>query len=198
MLQAEPQPSRHTADRERRKYEKMWTEVEGYRTNSPGEKLVKTFLDHAQWDKGDTLIDCGAGTGRASKRLDEAGLNVLMLDITRTATDMDNRLPFVAACLWDMPFKQRFDWVYCCDVMEHIPTERVDEVLDNLRAMTGYGAFMQIALFADGFGARIGQTLHLTVKPAAWWLEKIQKRWEVKWSATNEDRHVVILTGEAR
>ena len=190
--------SRHTALREREKYRKMWTEIPGYRTNSPGEKLVDTFLDHAQWAKGDTLIDCGSGTGRAAKRLDQAGLTVLMLDICRESTDVDNRLPFVTACLWDMPFNQRFDWVYCCDVLEHIPTERVDKVLDNLAAMTGYGAFMQIALFADGFGQRIGQTLHLTVKPADWWLEQINARWEIKSSTIEEGRYLVILTGEAR
>ena len=190
--------SRHTAEREREKYRKMWTEIPGYRTNSPGEKLVDTFLDHAQWAKGDTLIDCGSGTGRAAKRLDQAGLTVLMLDICRESTDVDNRLPFVAACLWDMPFMQRFDWVYCCDVLEHLPTEYVDAALDNLRDMTGYGAFLQIALFPDGFGRRINDTLHLTVKPAGWWLEKIEKRWAVKWSAVNEGSHLVTLTGEPR
>ena len=198
MITAEPEVSRHTAEREREKYRKMWLEVPGYRTNSPGEKLVAKFLELAQWDKGDTLIDCGSGTGRAAKRLNEAGLTVLMLDICRESTDVDNRLPFVTACLWDMPFKQRFDWVYCCDVLEHIPTERVDEVLDNLKAMTGYGAFMQIALFPDGFGQRIGQTLHLTVKPADWWLERIEKRWQIKTWEIEEGRYLIALTGEAR
>ena len=190
-----------TAERERRKYERMWTEIPNYRTNSPGEKLVAQFLREAAWNKGDTLIDCGAGTGRASKRLADAGLNVLMVDITRTATDDGIDLPFFAACLWELPLpvlNQRFDWVYCCDVLEHIPTEHVDETLDGLQAMTGKGAFLQIALFNDGFGQRIGQPLHLTVKPAAWWLEKVEKRWRINSWSVNEGSYFIALTGEAR
>ena len=198
MITVEPQPSRHTALREREKYRRMWVEIPGYRANSPGEKLVAKFLSIAAWGKGDTLIDCGSGTGRAAKQLSEAGLTVLMLDICREAADVDNRLPFVTACLWDMPFNQRFDWVYCTDVLEHIPTEHVDATLDNLAAMTGYGAFLQIALFPDGFGQRIGQTLHLTVKPADWWLERIQKRWQIKTWEIEEGRYLIALTGEAR
>lgn len=185
-----------TAETEQRKYQRVWTEVDAYRASSPGEKLVQTFLNMAQWEKGQSLIDCGAGTGRAAKRLADAGFNVLMLDITRMATDPEIKLPFVSVCLWEVPFEQRFDWVYCTDVLEHIPTEHVDKVLDNLAAMTGYGAFLQIALFADGFGRRINDTLHLTVKPMTWWEEKIRKRWDVKnlWGSS-EGGHLIVLTG---
>jgi len=184
---------------ERIKYQRMWTEVPGYRTNSPGERLVDTFLSLAQWGKGDELIDCGSGTGRAAKKLSEAGLDVTMLDITPDATDPDINLPFVEACLWDMPdlLAWTIDWVYCCDVLEHIPTEHVDAVLDNLATMTGYGAFLQIALFNDGFGQMIGETLHLTVKPTEWWMEKINKRWEVKHQKDSGDGRLIVLTGEA-
>jgi 2-polyprenyl-3-methyl-5-hydroxy-6-metoxy-1,4-benzoquinol methylase len=188
----------NTALLEREKYRKIWTQVPDYRCTSPGEKQVATFLKSAQWDKGDTLIDCGAGTGRASKLLSKAGLNVLMLDITPCATDDKIDLPLVVACLWAMPFKQRFDWVYCCDVLEHIPTEHVDATLDNLATMTGFGAFLQIALFNDGFGRMIGQTLHLTVKPAAWWLEKIAARWHVKSWTVNDGSYLVAMTGETK
>jgi 2-polyprenyl-3-methyl-5-hydroxy-6-metoxy-1,4-benzoquinol methylase len=185
---------------ERIKYQRMWTEVPGYRTNSPGERLVDTFLSLAQWDKGDWLIDCGSGTGRAAKKLSDAGLNVTMLDITPTATDPDVKLSFIEACLWDMPeFPQRglYDWVYCCDVCEHLPTEHVDAVLDNLATMTGYGAFLQIAMWPENYGKQIGETLHLTVKPTEWWMEKINKRWEVKRQLDSGDGRLIVLTGEA-
>ena len=183
---------------ERIKYQRMWTEVPGYRTNSPGERLVDTFLSLAQWDKGDWLIDCGSGTGRAAKKLSDAGLNVTMLDITPTATDPDVKLSFIEACLWDMPVLcPDWDWVYCCDVMEHLPTEHVDAVLDNLATMTGYGAFLQIALFDDFFGQMIGETLHLTVKPADWWRQKLAERWVIKHEKYSGDGRLIVLTGEA-
>ena len=184
------------AEQERDKYERMWA-VPGYRDNSPGERLVDTFLKLASWDKGDDLLDCGSGTGRAAQKLADAGLDVTMLDITPAATDPDIKLPFVEGCLWDMRLSS-FDWIYCCDVLEHIPPEHVDEVLDNLACMTGYGAFMQIALFNDGFGHMIGETLHLTVKPASWWMDKINARWEVKHWEVGSDSRLIVMTGESK
>jgi cyclopropane fatty-acyl-phospholipid synthase-like methyltransferase len=159
------------------------------------------FLELAQWEKGDELIDCGAGTGRASKLLADAGLDVTMLDITKAATDPGIDLPFIEACLWDMAevWPGRFDWVYCCDVAEHLPTDKVDAALDNLAAMTGYGAFMQIAMFPEIHGARyVGEALHLTIKPADWWKHKLAERWVIKHELDSGDNRLIVLTGEAR
>jgi hypothetical protein len=186
----------NTVEAERVKYSRMWLEVPGYRTNSPGERLVPKFLELAQWEKDDSLIDCGSGTGRASKLLSDAGFDVTMLDLVSESTDPGITLPFIEACLCH--FVDKFDWVYCCDVLEHIPTEHVDEVLDNLAAMTGYGAFMQIAMFHDGFGQMIDDTLHLTVQPAEWWMEKINKRWQVNHQLDSGDGRLIVLTGEAK
>lgn len=187
-----------TAETERVKYTRMWTEVPGYRNHSPGEKLANDFLARADWQPGESLLDAGSGTGRASRRLAEAGLNVFMLDITRTATDAKISLPFVEACLWALPFKASFNWVYCCDVLEHIPTDKVDAVLDNLAAATSNGAFLQIALWADGFGRRINDVLHLTVQPAGWWLDRIMRRWNDVTSEGSGDGRLIVLTGEHR
>jgi cyclopropane fatty-acyl-phospholipid synthase-like methyltransferase len=189
------------AEHEQEKYRLMW-QVPSYRGASPGERLVPMFLELAQWDKGDELIDCGAGTGRASKLLADAGLDVTMLDITKTAADPGIQLPFIEACLWDMAevWPGRFDWVYCCDVLEHIPTDHVDDVLDNLTCMSGYGAFMNIALFHEIHGPRfVGEHLHLTVKPADWWLSKIKQRWECNHIEVSDDPpSLLVLTGEAK
>jgi 2-polyprenyl-3-methyl-5-hydroxy-6-metoxy-1,4-benzoquinol methylase len=187
-----------TTTAERLKYHAMWTKVPGYRSTSPGERLVPHFLDLAQPSPGDTLIDLGCGSGRASVALAEAGLNVTQLDITETSRDPHARgLPFIEACLWDLPELPKFNWVYCCDVMEHLPTHTVDKALDHMAAITGKGAFMQIALFPEAFGRFIGETLHLTVKPAEWWQEKINKRWHTSEFVVKEER-LIFLTGEPR
>ena len=70
-----------------------------------------------------------------------------------------------------------FDWIYCVDVLEHLPTEQIDAALDGFTHITRHGGFLQIALFEDGCGNLIGETLHLTVQPYAWWHEKIAARW---------------------
>lgn len=182
-----------SVEQERDKYRRMWA-FPGYRHKSPGEELVKMFLRKAQPKPGDTLVDAGCGPGRASLLLAEAGLNVTMLDITSAAPDKKARhLPFMEACLWERnPII--FDWVYCCDVLEHIPPEHVDATLDNLAAMGRKGAFLQIAMFAESFGRRIGETLHLTIMPTEWWMKKIYKRWSVKGKHQAADDRLIVLT----
>lgn len=183
-----------TAEQERSKYSRMWA-YDGYRSNSPGEHLVSKFLATAPWKRGESLIDLGSGTGRASALLADAGLDVTMFDITGDCTDRlvkKRNLPFIEGCLWDMPRALSFDWAYCCDVLEHMPTERVDACLDAIKAVGRKGAFMQIALFKDGCGARIGETLHLTVKPAAWWTTKLEERWRLILNHSAVDRLIAF------
>ena len=90
--------------------------------------------------------------------------------------------------LWsstDVP--QGFDAVFCADVLEHIPPERVDDTLRNLRRAASKIAFLGIALFPDGFGpAVIGKPLHLTVRPAEWWIERVVTAgFSVMWAKTS-------------
>ena len=66
-----------------------------------------------------------------------------------------------------------FDWSFCCDVLEHIPPEKVDAVLQTILRSTDRGGLLTIAHYPDSMGSRIGETLHLTVKPWAWWAERL-------------------------
>jgi SAM-dependent methyltransferase len=186
-----------THEQEKDKYERMWA-IDDYRCHSPGQRLVKTFLELAEWQPGDTLIDLGCGTGRATIELQTAGLFVYAYDITEKCLDAEVRgkIPFIQGCLWEMDLASKKDWIFCCDVMEHIPPEHVDAVLDRIARITKKGAFFQIALWPDGFGSRIGETLHLTVMRAEWWLEKIQKKFHVKQEAGSGDGRLICLTGK--
>lgn len=196
-----------TPEQEQNKYHRMWTEVPSYRSNSPGEKLVEKFFSIADWKPGDTLIDLGCGPGRASIALADRGFKVTMLDITDDCLDKSVRvtagsvgIPFIEQNLWDvyLSVHGRFDWLYCCDVLEHIPPEHVDATLNNLQAMTGKGGFLQIALWDDSYGNKIGETLHLTVKPVEWWREKIESRWNIKVCELSEDQRLIVLTGNPK
>ena len=59
---------------------------------------------------------------------------------------------------------------FCTDVMEHIPPDDVETVLRNIMASTPR-AFFQISTVEDVFGKTIGQPLHLSVHPHAWWMD---------------------------
>jgi hypothetical protein len=83
-------------------------------------------------------------------------------------------LPFIQACLWD-------DWptqileqhaAYCCDVLEHIPEALTMLVVQRCLQAAPIAVF-SIAHEQDKFGATIGESLHLTVKPFRWWRDHL-------------------------
>lgn len=157
---------------EREKYLKIWQKEE-YRTVSPGMKEVERARDFFNLKPGDTLYDFGSGPCRATKWFIDNGIKATAIDFADNAREVD--VPFLEACLWDMPDDTPVaDFGFCCDVMEHIPPEKVDEVLISIAELTNIGAYFRISTKPDKMGKLIGQPLHLTVKDGNWWLSKLQ------------------------
>lgn len=167
----------HTVDSERQKYEQMWG-VSQYRRFSPAEKEFDRVCKWLDKHAAQHVLDLGCGSGRLALKLAEKGYSVRMVDIAENCLDQKVRdnlsasLTFETDCLWsNSVWKMRADAVICIDVLEHIPPERVNEVVQNIRTAAPHG-YVNAALYHDGFGARIGKKLHLTVKPAGWWHEQ--------------------------
>lgn len=162
---------------EKEKYQKAWNH-EAYRNFAPGEQTAVPFVIMAQPEKGSTVTDFGAGTGRGSLIFHRYGLNVTLLDIADNC--LDERVKTVIGdkltiCnLWDHIPTEKTEYGYCTDVMEHIPTEYVDDVLNNIFDKADK-VFLQISLVDDHFGEELGESLHLTVRPFWWWKEKLSK-----------------------
>jgi len=189
-------------EKERDKYRRMWA-LPIYRLNSPGERAVPMFLTHVPWQEGDTVIDLGCGTGRAGVELAQNGLRVTLLDLCMEALDPGVllRIPFIEASLWDIPrWIGAFDWIYCVDVLEHIPPEIIGTVLDQMAVLTKSGGFLQIACFRDGCGRMIGEDLHLTLNSPDWWRKKIAERWEITQDLTTQqaiaEKYAIFVVGE--
>lgn len=160
---------------ERDKYRTMWR-FDSYRRESPGERLVDLFMNTVKPDG--MVIDFGCGTGRAGVALAGRGLEVLLQDFADNCRDHEALpLPFLE---WDLtkPNPARAPYGMCTDVLEHIPEGDVDKVLDNLIEATPR-LFLSIGTTEDLCGALIEQTLHHTVRPHAWWREKLAQRGRV-------------------
>lgn len=149
------------------KYRMVWDDPR-YRINAPGEHEADAFVRHAELTPETRVIDFGCGTGRGGKRIhDLAGCPVTLADFAQNAPDAANALPFQVADL-TQPMSLQGDVGYCTDVMEHIPTEDVPKVIANIMACVPR-CWFKIALFQDNMGVLVGEPLHLSVFPAAWW-----------------------------
>lgn len=161
--------------REKEKYEKIWKH-DNYRKNSPGEKLVDFAFTKMGMQRGDSLIDFGCGTGRAANKfMNDYGMRVVAIDHTSSCVDKDIDINFVEKCLWDKDTYHPFGhWGYCTDVMEHIPPEKVVDVLEIINKHVKNGCFFQIATREDTLGALIGRKLHMTVATADAWYKVLK------------------------
>lgn len=181
------------SQKEKEKYQKMWTAFPDYRKCSPGELFASHFFQafEDQLQPNDHIIDFGCGTGRVTKQFLEKELSVTLVDICSVEcldpeiqlllSLFPNKLRFIEASLWDLPPDlPTANWLYCCDVLEHIPTEKVPQVLQGIASHTLKGGFISICLKDDFFGPQnIQKPLHLTVKPRPWWLEQLAPHWSV-------------------
>lgn len=72
------------------------------------------------------------------------------------------------------------EMVTCIDVLEHIEPDLLDNVLDDLKRITG-----EIGFFTVHCGPAVkhlpdGRNAHLTQEPMAWWLPKFTARFELQ------------------
>lgn len=169
---------------EKEKYTTIWRCNE-YRLYSPGESSIKNLpiIDLLRRCGAKTVLDAGCGSGKLMHALIEQCGNefhVHGFDIAENCLDpffdeIKNDILTVGV-LWNKEdFNKEYDAIICCDVLEHIPTEKVELVLDNFYCCTKTFCYLAIALQDDYFGPRIvGKPLHLTVKEPNWWISKIK------------------------
>lgn len=164
----------------------MW-EIDAYRKVSPGYLCCDLFFNYFKRDliSGASITDFGAGTGSVVWPFLERKLKVQLIDIAPNALDegvrnlmafMPDQVVFHQECLWNLSHAvTATDWAYCCDVMEHIPEEKVDAVLAEISEKTRKGGFFQICLQDEYFGDMINEKLHLSVHNHKWWEEKLSE-----------------------
>ncbi len=182
-------------------YRRMWEHPE-YRMTAPGEHSAMTFLAQARPKKGASVLDMGCGTGRGALMLAIHGLNVTLLDFAANCLDPEVRqclttqahvMRFIEADL-TRPLPANAEYGFCTDVLEHIPPDQVDAVLDNCLKAAQH-CYFDISTIEDVCGVLIGHALHLSVHDHDWWLAKFRERGcAVHWSATLPGHCVFYVT----
>lgn len=160
------------------KYREMYRHA-GYKANPGAPHEARDYLDRWGLKPGDSIIDFGSGPGFASNYFHEQGLRVIAIDIAPNAMrdEFLGRFPLIVSAFWDLPAKLDADWGFCTDVMEHIPPDRLDEVLGVISSSVRNAVLFNISLRFDGCGAVINQILHLSVHSRQWWEAKLLQFW---------------------
>lgn len=179
------------------RYAMVWESVPQYANESPGQDLAPTFATFAR--PGATVLDAGCGSGKGGVALARAGYDVTLCDLTDAGLVPEAQgLPFATACLWK-PLRAQVrrgavDWVYCVDVLEHLPTQFTMLAIDHMLALSTQGVFLGISLVPDNFGPWLGHPLHLTVQPFVWWRDALKELGTVVDARDQLIRGVYVVT----
>lgn len=177
-------------EQEKTKYEKMW-EFDSYRERSPGMRFLDDAIQRVRPKLASTVVDLGCGTGRVSNELHHRGYRVTAVDIAANACK-EFEGTFVQSSLWGLPDNMEvFQYGFCFDVMEHLPTEMVDQTISCIAKHTEV-CYFQIANFVCHEGDKIGEHLHLTVENSQWWRRKMRKHFRFVEVIEQPKHHIVI------
>lgn len=150
---------------EKSKYDFIWDSIDyssKYNKMEIAEKMHGKVLD----------VGCGNGTFvyylNSRKEVTEAhGCDITDKGIKRMSMTAIN---FKQCPAWDMPYEDNyFDVVTSCDVLEHIPPDKLDAAIAELKRV-GRKQIHVIATFKDH--KYFGYKVHLSVHPIEWWREK--------------------------
>jgi 2-polyprenyl-3-methyl-5-hydroxy-6-metoxy-1,4-benzoquinol methylase len=179
---------------EKAKYEKVWTELPQYGIFSPGCVHIEDICEYLKGKGITTVLDAGTGSGKALKSLLNAGFDAVGVDITLRGINpkLELKGKIMEYALHQIPTDRLYEFIYCTDVMEHIPKELIDLSLERLSAICVGEAYFMISLLNDGFGKLVNETLHVSVLKADEWKRYIEKHFTIdRYSET--DKKVTIV-----
>lgn len=180
--------------RERMLYEDVYDSITKYAAESPGAANFSTFLEMVQVpiDKRHLMsaLDAGCGGGYGALEFQKAGFGkVVMCDITDFGLSAEAKasgIRFYQTPLWESlhivaggTFGRSFDYVYCCDVLEHIPKEFTMLTISRLLDITRLNLFLSISHRTDVHGVWVGRHLHQTVENFVWWRDNLAAMAEI-------------------
>jgi len=144
---------------EKEKYRFLWM-FRGYAASSPGQRIAEYYVK--MFKPEGRVIDFGCGSGKGSIKLQEAGLEPILVDFADNCRDPQaEKLPFIECDLTEkIPLDEKYG--FCTDVMEHIPEKDTDIAIHNIMASASE-VFFEISTIDDDLGEIIGSKLHNTV-----------------------------------
>lgn len=156
-------------------YNKAYKENENY--NFVSDCKIKDFINWIDGKKG-SIVDIGAGSGQYSKILKQKKFNVLAVEVSNFACQ--KYLKKINHINKDMlsfleETEDKFDWLLCTDVLEHLEEEYAFKCLPLMAKVAGT-CLIGIANHPDVVN---GVQLHLIQEDDQWWRMQLEKHFKV-------------------
>ncbi len=130
----------------------------------------------------DTLIDLGCGFGHTLKHLLNLGFNAWGADVSEVVLgnlpkSLENRIAILdftqPSCFASLPshFPKKFKLLFSWNVLEHIPEERIDFVIQNFNEILSPQGYLVLAIDLK----TNGDPTHILIKSREWWLQKFKE-----------------------
>lgn len=180
------------------KYSWLW--ANGYKS-ARWKLLARALLKRAGKASPEiSVADFGAGRGEAVEFFARKGFRATGFDISRFAVDRLKAKGYAAhwASLDDLAGIPDgvFDYGFSNDVLEHIAEPYIDSTLAEMRRVCRRGLFLSICPTPARNRSREGEELHLTVRPKAWWEERLARigtAREIRFLFNRSVRYEVVL-----
>jgi cyclopropane fatty-acyl-phospholipid synthase-like methyltransferase len=139
------------------------------------------------------VIDLGCGLGSLSNHFKNyTGVDISNWVISRNR-DVRVNGEYYHESLSDLSFfhDQEYDSVICSDVMEHIPENKVIEVLNSISLLTSRKFYFEINILPSSYVDSNGDNLHLTLWSTDKWIEELKKYFNLS-KATIKEKSMLI------
>jgi hypothetical protein len=140
-----------------------------------GKQYARDIIDFARQINAVTILDYGCGKGTLKPEL---------LDYEVTEYD-----PAIAG-KDVMPGPAEL--VVCCDVLEHVEPECLDEVIEHIASLGTRGFYFIIASRPANKRLPDGRNAHLIQKGAAYWQKDLQKHLRIVRGKIDTDHHYAV------
>lgn len=180
------------------KYSYLW--ANGYKS-ARWKLLAQALLDGAKAaPHRPRIADFGSGRGDAVEFFSRKGFEATGIDVSRFAVEKLRGMGY--PCFWasldslgEIP-DNSFEFGFSNDVLEHIDEKHVDGALSEMERVCSHRLYLSICPTPSKNKSREGENLHLTVRPKAWWEEKLRRIGavrEVKFFLSRSIRYEIII-----
>lgn len=160
-------------------YEKLYSNRDDYKRNLiPMYRSIKSCINF----KFNSFLDYGCGKSNLAEVFKQKNkINIFKYDpAIKEYSNLKKNL--------------KVDLISNCDVMEHIPEDEIDKILQQMSSISK-NVFFNIYLKKAETILSNGENAHCTIKPISWWKNKILKHFdEANIVFTSYKNSVCIIT----